>query len=477
MAFTIKSSKDGYTSNVATGTLVNTSTWVLYTPSTISTSSVNSSPVTFRVYGHNGTGTVSLGTANWRIDDLKLNLTLTPGRGLSSSTTSSLCSGSSFTYNPTTNYTGATLTWTRASVSGISNAAIITPQTSNPNEVLINTSSSPIDVIYTYTITTSSCFVTDNVTVTVNPITNWYLDADNDGYYIGSAISQCDSPGVGYRNSGLIAGNDCDDSNPSLYQSGTLYIDADGDGYDSGTAVVCYGAIVPTGYSLTTLGADCNDADATHNLSNPCSSIVNLKLFVEGYYRGSGAMTSVKFNQDGVSATTDVTDVTVELHDTIFSSVATTVATVHTDGTATCTFATAPSGSFYIAVLGSNFIQTWSANPVTVGGSPFSYDFTTSASQAYGDNMVEVESGVFAFYSGDINQDLNVDASDYSLWESDANDFAYGVYPTDLNGDGNVDASDYSIWENNANNFIYAIIIPEVFSKKRHQSKRLTNKH
>ena len=282
------------------------------------------------------------------------------------------------------------------------------------------------------------------------------------------------TPPTGYS----LNNTDCNDADALVYQSGTLYIDADGDGYDAGTAVVCYGATVPAGYSLTTLGTDCNDADATHNLSNPCSSIVNLKLFVEGYYIGSGAMTSVKFNQDGVSATTDVTDVTVELHDaTSYALVATTVATVHTDGTATCTFATAPSGSFYIAVLGSNFIQTWSANPVTVGGSPLSYDFTTSSLQAYGNNMVEVESGVFAFYSGDINQDLNVDASDYSLWESDANDFAYGVYPTDLNGDGNVDASDYSIWENNANNFIYAIIIPEVFSKKRHQSKRLTNKH
>ena len=265
-----------------------------------------------------------------------------------------------------------------------------------------------------------------------------------------------------------------------VYNDGTSNITVNN--YESGSPITVSPSIT-TSYSLVSV-TDSNSILGSGNsgtatiTTNPCSSIVNLKLFVEGYYAGSGTMTTVELNEGASSSTTDVADVTVELHDaTSYALVATTVATVHTDGTATCTFATAPSGSFYIAVLGSNFIQTWSANPVTVGGSPFSYDFTTSASQAYGDNMVEVESGVFAFYSGDINQDLNVDASDYSLWESDANDFAYGVYPTDLNGDGNVDASDYSIWENNANNFIYAIIIPEVFSKKRHQSKRLTNKH
>ena len=264
-----------------------------------------------------------------------------------------------------------------------------------------------------------------------------------------------------------------------VYNDGTSNITVNN--YESGSPITVSPSIT-TSYSLVSV-TDSNSILGSGNsgtatiTTNPCSSIVNLKLFVEGYYAGSGTMTTVELNEGASSSTTDVADVTVELHDaTSYALVATTVATVHTDGTATCTFATAPSGSFYIAVLGSNFIQTWSANPVTVGGSPLSYDFTTSSLQAYGNNMVEVESGVFAFYSGDINQDLNVDASDYSLWESDANDFAYGVYPTDLNGDGNVDASDYSIWENNANNYIYAVI-PGASSRHGHHNKHLTNKH
>ena len=42
-----------------------------------------------------------------------------------------------------------------------------------------------------------------------------------------------------------------------------VYIDVDGDGYDNSQADICYGATAPTGYSLTTNGTDCNDADAS----------------------------------------------------------------------------------------------------------------------------------------------------------------------------------------------------------------------
>jgi PKD repeat protein len=44
-------------------------------------------------------------------------------------------------------------------------------------------------------------------------VVTWFLDADNDGFYTGSPVSSCISPGAGYSsNTGLYAG-DCDDSN------------------------------------------------------------------------------------------------------------------------------------------------------------------------------------------------------------------------------------------------------------------------
>jgi hypothetical protein len=61
---------------------------------------------------------------------------------------------------------------------------------------------------------------------------------------------------------------------------------------------------------------------------------------------------------------------------------------------------------------------------------------------------------IYGFFSGDLDNDGNVANSDYSIWETDANNFESGIFATDLDGDGNVANSDYPIWENNANNFV-----------------------
>jgi hypothetical protein len=168
-------------------------------------------------------------------------------------------------------------------------------------------------------------------------------------------------------------------------------------------------------------------------------------------------MTSVKLNQDYESPDTDVEDMTIELHDAVdYSLVDTAIGTLKTDGTISVTFNTAAAGDYYIAVKGSNLVQTWSAEPQTVGAVAFSYDFSTAASQAYGDNMTEIEPGVFAMYQGDFEVDDLVDLTDYIVWETKYLDFAFGVEPTDLNGDGLVDLSDFLIWESNYLNFVFA---------------------
>ena len=203
----------------------------------------------------------------------------------------------------------------------------------------------------------------------------------------------------------------------------------------------------------------CSAAPVTHTVAVVnCESVVNLKLFIEGYYNGSGTMKPVKNNQDFVSPTTDVADIVVELYDaSTLTLVTSTTALLLTDGTAVCTFATAPSGSFYLTVRGSNFIQTWSAAPVSVGSTPLTYDFSDAANKAYGDNMVLLETGVYGLFSGELNADGNIDNADYLIWETDANNFEFGVFPTDLNGDGNVDNADYLFWETNANNFVFSV--------------------
>ncbi|MBK9639428.1 MAG: hypothetical protein IPO63_17095 [Bacteroidetes bacterium] len=76
---------------------------------------------------------------------------------------------------------------------------------------------------------------------------------------------------------------------------------------------------------------------------------------------------------------------------------------------------------------------------------------------AYGDNQKEVEPGVWAIYSGDINQDGVIDIFDQVVLDNDLSNFAFGYVLTDLNGDSVVDITDQAILDNNLANFISSI--------------------
>jgi DNA/RNA endonuclease G (NUC1) len=73
-AFDIYTSGDNFTAKVATGTFPNTSIWTLYSPTFTAVTSPTGTAITFRIYGYNGVGSPAAGTANWRIDDLKLTV-------------------------------------------------------------------------------------------------------------------------------------------------------------------------------------------------------------------------------------------------------------------------------------------------------------------------------------------------------------------------------------------------------------------
>lgn len=399
-AFSIRSSVDNYATSIASGTLTANSTWVMnsMTITPIATNSV----VTYRIYGYNGTGSNSVVT-NWRIDDLKVYLTPTSSSALSSVTALSTCSNSTFDYVATTPYINASISWTRAAVDGISNAAITTNQTANPSEILVNTTNAPVDVVYHFMVNSGSCSLSQSVVVTVNPLQTWYYDSDGDGF--GNA---------------LVSQISC--SQPANYVSD---------------------------------GTDCDDS--IYSLTNNCNTLLNLKLFVQGYYTGQNQMNSLRTNPNNATQTY-VDDVTVELRDAVtLELIDTKVTPLYPDGSAQCAFSSALNGVYYISVKGSNSVKTWSAAPIAFGTATVDYDFSDAVNKAFGDNMIEVSSGVWALISGDINSDGNVDNADFSSWETDANEFAFGVYVTDLNGDGNVDNADFSIWEANANNFVFSI--------------------
>jgi len=236
----------------------------------------------------------------------------------------------------------------------------------------------------------------------------------------------------------------------------TYYIDSDGDGFGSSNSTQFNCTGLPPGFVINS--NDCDDSDPM--ILECAPTVVNLKLFIEGYFNiVTGQMRPVKRNQGIGSSNVDVEELTIELHNAAtYELVATTTALLQTNGNVIGSFSPQINGSYYIAVKGRNSLQTWSAVPQTLGAEPLSFDFTSASTQAYGDNMVEVQSGVWAIYSGDINGDNYIELIDFSMWEEDTINFATGNFSTDLNGDGFVELIDFTIWEANTNNFISTIM-------------------
>ncbi|MGB4853540.1 MAG: hypothetical protein WBQ38_14585, partial [Ignavibacteria bacterium] len=96
---------------------------------------------------------------------------------------------------------------------------------------------------------------------------------------------------------------------------------------------------------------------------------------------------------------------------------------------------------------------TWSKS----GGESFNYtdtstyNFTSSASQAFGNNL-KLKGSKYCVISGDVDGDGYIDASDASPIDNDSYISRTGRFlPTDLNGDNFVDADDMNIQDNNRN--------------------------
>lgn len=209
--------------------------------------------------------------------------------------------------------------------------------------------------------------------------------------------------------------------------------------------------VITEGYSTNT-GA----LPLTVVSNTSCNISLNLKCYIEGFYIGGGMMQPVLNNQGLSNPTTQCDTVIVELRNTTipYTTAYSFTGILLTNGTLTCTFpAGAMGNSYYLVVNHRNAMQTWSAAPVLMSGSP-AYDFSTAATQAYGGNQVQVATGVYAFFSGDVNQDFSIDAFDYLIMDPDIANGNGGWLATDLNGDGSVDAFDYLIYDPNGYNGI-----------------------
>jgi len=190
--------------------------------------------------------------------------------------------------------------------------------------------------------------------------------------------------------------------------------------------------------------------DSTYIFNQVSSAMqLNLTMFIEGFYdAGSNSQIS--------------DTITVYLRSIVspFAKVDSAKGVVTANGSASLLFNNASGGTYYLAVTHRNSIETWCATGITVNaGGSVNYDLSSSASQAFGSNMKQADSSPvrFAIYSGDVNQDGTIDASDVSEVDNDANNSFSGYVRTDVTGDDFVDAADVSIVDNNAFNSVSAI--------------------
>ena len=115
--------------------------------------------------------------------------------------------------------------------------------------------------------------------------------------------------------------------------------------------------------------------------------------------------------------------------------------------------------SYYLQVKHRNSLETWSKTAQTFTGNILNYDFTSSASKAFGDNLKQVDSSpaVFAVYSADVNKDGVIDLTDVIQTYNAAGIFAAGYVVTDLTGDNITDLTDILIAYNNSAGFVSVI--------------------
>ena len=114
------------------------------------------------------------------------------------------------------------------------------------------------------------------------------------------------------------------------------------------------------------------------------------------------------------------------------------------------------STPIYFVINHRNSIETWTDTSMRFSSFSLTYDFTTAASQAYGNNMI-LKGTEYCIYSGDVNQDDVVDGVDKGVVDNNAFNFVTGYVPADVTGDNLVDGSDAAIVDNNAFNFVTKI--------------------
>ena len=99
----------------------------------------------------------------------------------------------------------------------------------------------------------------------------------------------------------------------------------------------------------------------------------------------------------------------------------------------------------FAVIYHRNHLPVMSANPLTLSGGLYQYDFTTAAGQAHGTGaQKDLGGGVYGLFAGDFNADGTIDSDDRSMeWNPAAGTSGYLMTDGNLNGQAdNLDKND-----------------------------------
>lgn len=172
---------------------------------------------------------------------------------------------------------------------------------------------------------------------------------------------------------------------------------------------------------------------------------MRVKVFLEGFYNKATGKMSIALNP----ADTLTDSITVSLaHPTTKQITYTSKGTLSENGIGTVSFPQPALGqNWYVVVNHRNSLQTWSLTTFGYNDPDTIYDFSNSASKAFGNNQIQVNTGVFAIHGGDINQDGFLNQLDFAAEEPLVGAVMLGYLPQDINGDGIIESADYSYVE------------------------------
>jgi hypothetical protein len=177
---------------------------------------------------------------------------------------------------------------------------------------------------------------------------------------------------------------------------------------------------------------------------------VNVKLVIEGFYDNSkdemNCSDYITLTLRDAMPPYNVIDEAIEKFDS-------------KTFTGNFSFKTVPEGKFYLQIRHRNSIEIWSkaGGEIVPEDYILNYDFSDSKSKTFGE-CLNGNGKTFCLYSGDVNQDGVIDASDFSVVYNDiCSCVEEGYYASDLTGDNYVDAADWVAIEKYIGKTVYKV--------------------